>query len=147
MTKEWGPLDSLIGEWRGQGGLDSSYSHLRGQVWQTPYLEKVTMKPFGPVENGSQSLFGLDYKTVMWSDGEENPFHTDLGSRTYVIGEKTYLGQHARTVAYSVTVTVTVDGPDSWSYRENTSLRMDQFPDVFPIPTATPFTGCPERRR
>ncbi|MCE2764040.1 MAG: heme-binding beta-barrel domain-containing protein [Ilumatobacteraceae bacterium] len=173
MSKEWGPLAGLIGEWQGQGGLDSSYSHSRGKVHQTPYLEKVTMKPFGPVENGSQALYGLDYKTAMWRDGEENPFHTELGywlwdaatgevlrafvvprgiavlaggrttadateftmaaeigSKTYAIGENTYLGQHASTVAY--TVTVTIDGPDSWTYRENTSLRMDQFPDILP---------------
>ena len=45
----------------------------------TPYLEKVTFKPFGPVDNGSQSLYGLDYKTAMWRDDEENPFHTEVG--------------------------------------------------------------------
>ena len=52
------------------------------------------------------------------------------GTVPYSIGENTYLGQHASTVAYSVTVTV--NGPDSWSYSENTSLRMDQFPDILP---------------
>ena len=45
----------------------------------TPYLERVTFKPFGPVDNGSQSLYGLDYKTAMWRDDEENPFHTEVG--------------------------------------------------------------------
>ena len=37
------------------------------------------MKPFGPVDNGQQSLYGLDYKTAMWRDDEENPFHTEVG--------------------------------------------------------------------
>ena len=37
------------------------------------------MKPFGPVENGSQSLYGLDYKTAMRRDDETNPFHTEVG--------------------------------------------------------------------
>jgi len=37
------------------------------------------MKPFGPVDNGSQHLYGLDYKTAMWRDSEENPFHTEVG--------------------------------------------------------------------
>ena len=45
----------------------------------TPYREKVTMKPFGPVDNGSQSLYGLDYKSAMWRGDEENPFHTEVG--------------------------------------------------------------------
>lgn len=79
MASEWGPLDGLIGEWEGEGGLDSAFSHSRGEVLQTPYLEKVTMKPFGPVDNGSQSLYGLDYKTAMWRGDEENPFHTEVG--------------------------------------------------------------------
>lgn len=76
---EWGPLHALIGDWEGTGGLDSAFSHSRGEVLSTPYLEKVTMKPFGPVDNGSQSLYGLDYKSAMWRDDEENPFHTEVG--------------------------------------------------------------------
>lgn len=79
MSKEWGPLGALVGEWEGEGGLDTSYSHATGEVIGTPYLEKVSFKPFGPVANGSQSLFGLDYKTAMWRGSEENPFHTEVG--------------------------------------------------------------------
>jgi hypothetical protein len=173
MTNEWGPLSHLIGEWEGEGGLDSSYSHAEGKVLKTPYLEKVTMKPFGPVQNGKQFLYGLDYKTAMWRGNEENPFHTEVGywlwdaatgeilrgfvvprgivvlaggfsaqdaheftltaeknSDTWSIGENSYLAKHASTVAYSVTITV--NGPDSWSYSEDSSLKMDQFPDIFP---------------
>src|SRR5689334_1524372 len=79
MTNEWGPLAGLAGEWEGEGGLDSAFSHSRGQVLGTPYLEKVSLKPFGPVDNGSQSLYGLDYKTAMWRGDEDNPFHTEVG--------------------------------------------------------------------
>ncbi len=79
MANEWGPLDALAGDWEGEGGLDTAYSNSQGEVVKTPYLEKVTMKPFGPVENGKQSLYGLDYKTAMWRNDEENPFHTEVG--------------------------------------------------------------------
>jgi hypothetical protein len=79
MADEWGPLAALVGEWQGEGGLDTAFSHSRGDVFRTPYLEKLTMKPFGPVDNGNQHLFGLDYKTAMWRDSEENPFHTEVG--------------------------------------------------------------------
>ncbi|MDP1794257.1 MAG: heme-binding beta-barrel domain-containing protein [Acidimicrobiales bacterium] len=79
MANERGPLDALVGDWEGTGGLDTAYSNSRGEVIKTPYLEKVTMKPFGPVDNGKQSLYGLDYKTAMWRDDEENPFHTEVG--------------------------------------------------------------------
>ena len=79
MAAEWGPLGALAGEWEGEGGLDSSYSHSQGKVLGTPYLEKCTLKPFGPVDNGSQHLYGLDYKSAMWRGSEENPFHTEVG--------------------------------------------------------------------
>ena len=76
---EWGPLQGLAGDWQGEGGLDHAFSHLKNQVIDTPYLEKVTMKPFGPVVNGHQELYGLDYRTAMWRGDEDNPFHTEVG--------------------------------------------------------------------
>ena len=76
---EWGPLQALVGEWEAEGGLDTAFSHARNEVIDTPYLEKLTMKPFGPVENGRQSLYGLDYKSAMWRGSEDNPFHTEVG--------------------------------------------------------------------
>ncbi len=79
MHEEWGPLAGLIGEWEGTGGLDAAYSHAKDKVLETPYLEKVTFKPFGPVDNGRQHLYGLDYKTAMWRGSEDNPFHTEVG--------------------------------------------------------------------
>jgi hypothetical protein len=79
MTDAWGPLGPLAGEWEGEGGLDSAYSHARGEVFATPYREKATLKPFGPVDNGNQHLYGLDYKSAMWRADEENPFHTEVG--------------------------------------------------------------------
>lgn len=79
MANEWGPLWALAGEWEGEGGLDTAYQHAHGKVIETPYREKLTFKPFGPVVNGRQTLYGLDYKTAMWRDSEENPFHTEVG--------------------------------------------------------------------
>ncbi len=79
MTDEWGPLGPLVGDWEAAGGLDAAFSHSKGEVLQTPYLEKVTFKPFGPVDNGDQHLYGLDYKTAMWRGDEDNPFHTEVG--------------------------------------------------------------------
>jgi hypothetical protein len=79
MANEWGPLAALAGEWEGTGGLDTAFSHSRNEVVGTPYFEKLTLKPFGPVDNGNQHLYGLDYKTAMWRESEENPFHTEVG--------------------------------------------------------------------
>jgi len=79
VYEEWGPLGPLAGEWEGDQGLDRAYSNTRGEVVDTPFTEKLSLKPFGPVENGRQVLYGLDYKTAAWRAGEENPFHTEVG--------------------------------------------------------------------
>lgn len=79
MTDEWGPLGPLVGDWEAEGGLDTAYSHSRHEVLGTPYLERLSFKPFGPVDNGDQHLYGLDYKSAMWRGSEENPFHTEVG--------------------------------------------------------------------
>lgn len=79
MDELWGPLAALAGEWEGDGGLDTAYSHAEQRVLDTPFRERMTMKPFGPVQNGAQTLYGLDYRTAMWRGSEENPFHTEVG--------------------------------------------------------------------
>jgi hypothetical protein len=84
MASEWGPLEALVGEWESdKDGLDAAFSHSKGEVLSTPYLEKLAMKPFGPVDNGNQHLYGLDYKSAMWRGDEENPFHTEVGYWLY----------------------------------------------------------------
>ena len=81
MTYEaWGPLGGLVGTWEsGWTGLDVAFHNDKGKIAETPYREKTTFKPFGPVDNGTQSLYGLDYRTAAWKEGEENPFHTEVG--------------------------------------------------------------------
>jgi hypothetical protein len=75
----WGPLEHLAGTWEGDGGLDASWSHVEQAVLQTPYRERVSFNPFGPVVNGRQSVYGLDYRTSMWRGDESDPFHTEVG--------------------------------------------------------------------
>jgi hypothetical protein len=78
-NSEWGPLAALIGEWEGDQGIDISFHNVEGEVGETKYREKVSMKPFGPVDNGNQHLYGLDYRMAAWRGDEENPFHTEVG--------------------------------------------------------------------
>jgi hypothetical protein len=79
LGSELGPLAALQGEWEGAEGLDVAFSNVRGVIADTPFRERTTFSPFGPVENGTQVLYGLDYRTAAWRDGEENPFHTEVG--------------------------------------------------------------------
>ncbi len=164
---EWGPLAALAGTWEGRDGLDVSFHNAEGQVGETHYLEKVELKPFGPVANGSQELYGLDYRMAAWRHGEENqnPFHTEVGywiwdaadrqvmkcfmipraevliagatcnadarsftlradpgDATYGVLENRYLVANASTRHFECTVTVHDDG--SWSYEEDTVVRL-----------------------
>jgi len=75
----WGPLSGLVGTWHGDQGLDVSFHNELGKVAETPYRETTTFKPFGPVDNGRQILYGLDYRTAAWKGDESNPFHTEIG--------------------------------------------------------------------
>jgi hypothetical protein len=74
-----GPLAALIGTWEGDAGLDVSFHNEDGAVGNTPYRERVTFNPFGPVDNGAQHLYGLDYRMSAWRGDEEDPFHTEVG--------------------------------------------------------------------
>jgi len=76
---EWGPLARLAGVWEGETGEDFAFANEKGSVGVTPYREHSEFKPFGPVENGVQCLYGLDYRMAAWRGTEENPFHTELG--------------------------------------------------------------------
>jgi hypothetical protein len=75
----WGPLAALIGEWEGDAGVDVSFHNAKGHVGETKYRERVTMAPFGPVENGKQCLYGLDYRMAAFRLGEDSAFHTEVG--------------------------------------------------------------------
>ena len=76
---EWGPLARLAGVWEGEQGEDLAFANEKGSVGITPYREHTEFKPFGPVENGIQTLYGLDYRMAAWRGTEENPFHTEVG--------------------------------------------------------------------
>lgn len=120
-----GPLEALAGEWEGDQGLDVSFHHDVGEVADTPYREKATFKPFGPVENGRQVLYGLDYKSAMWRGDEVNPFHTELGywlwdaelghvMRAFIIprGSAILAGGAAAADATTFTLVADADGAD-----------------------------------
>lgn len=76
---EWGPLARLAGIWEGDQAEDVAYGNVEDKIITTPFREHVDFKPFGPVENGSQVLYGLDYRMAAWRGTEENPFHTEVG--------------------------------------------------------------------
>jgi hypothetical protein len=79
LGRELGPLEGLAGTWEGDEGLDIAYGHAVEGLVETPYRERAAFSPFGPVGNGRQQLYGLDYRMSAWRVGEDDPFHTEIG--------------------------------------------------------------------
>lgn len=84
-TANFGPLLTLAGTWEGRGGVDFSFHHADGVTADTDYFERVSFSTFGPVDNGTQSLYGLDYRMAAWrmTELDEDPFHTEVGYWLY----------------------------------------------------------------
>ncbi|MBS0316017.1 MAG: FABP family protein [Proteobacteria bacterium] len=76
-----GPLTPLVGEWEGDVGVDLSYHNKEDETTQTGYFEKAWFRPIPIVENGKQSMWGLNYEMTAWRHGEEamDPFHDEVG--------------------------------------------------------------------
>ena len=77
--ERWGPLQKLAGQWASDKGRDFSYSYSKEKDIENLYREAITFDPFGPVDNGKQSLFGLDYRMKAWRLGADDFFHMEVG--------------------------------------------------------------------
>jgi len=104
---EFGPLAALAGTWEGDQGIDVAFQHAKGEIGETPYRERATFSPFGPVDNGTQCLYGLDYRMSAWRGDEENPFHTEIGYWLWDAGE----GQVLRSFMVPRGSTILAGGP------------------------------------
>ncbi|MGH7080961.1 MAG: heme-binding beta-barrel domain-containing protein, partial [Acetobacteraceae bacterium] len=76
-----GPLTPLVGYWEGDGGIDLSYHNKDDETTETIYFEKAWFRPIPVVENGQQTMQGLNYSMIAWRHGEEamDPFHDEVG--------------------------------------------------------------------
>ncbi|MEI2639369.1 MAG: FABP family protein [Microthrixaceae bacterium] len=76
-----GPLEPLLGNWEGNGGLDVSFHNDDGHIEETTYFEKAHFTRIPIVENGEQTMHGLNYQMTAWRHGEEDmdPFHDEVG--------------------------------------------------------------------
>jgi hypothetical protein len=78
IVAKLGPLAALAGVFEGDQGVDEAPSAAR-TLEQTPYRERATFEPMGPVDNHEQVLLGLRYAMTAWRLGEEDPFHEERG--------------------------------------------------------------------
>ncbi|MGH7104288.1 MAG: heme-binding beta-barrel domain-containing protein [Acetobacteraceae bacterium] len=79
--RKLGPLTPLVGHWEGDGGIDLSYHNKDDETTETTYFEKAWFRPIPVVENGQQTMQGLNYAMTAWRHGEEamDPFHDEVG--------------------------------------------------------------------
>ncbi|MGA9866161.1 MAG: FABP family protein [Acetobacteraceae bacterium] len=82
-----GPLTPLVGYWEGNVGVDLSYHNKDDETTETGYFEKAWFRPIPIVENGKQTIEGLNYEMTAWRHGEEamDPFHDEVG---YLLWDK-----------------------------------------------------------
>ncbi|GJL78054.1 MAG: hypothetical protein NPINA01_10430 [Nitrospinaceae bacterium] len=77
-TPDLGPLTSLAGTWEGNEGYDTAPAR-DGKPKLTRYREEIKFEPIGPVRNGSQLLYGLEFSKMIWRLDNNQPFHEELG--------------------------------------------------------------------
>ena len=130
-----GPLKALVGNWDGSKGLDVSFHHEDGEVGDTVYLEKVSFSAFGPVDNGRQTLYGLDYRMASWRNDEPDPFHTEVGywlwdadaghvMRAFMVPRGTVVLAGGDATADATEFTMVGDlGSQTWGVLENPYLN------------------------
>lgn len=132
--EEFGPLKGLIGNWEGVKGLDVSYHHEDSAEGDTAYRERTSFSTFGPVDNGTQVLYGLDYRMASWRGVEEDPFHTEIGywlwdaeaghvMRAFMVPRGTVILAGADANADDTTFTLKATlGEQQWGVLENPYL-------------------------
>ena len=127
-VSSWGPLGALAGSWAGDQGIDTSHSYEVGGTKENPYREEIVFDPFGPVDNGTQQLFGLDYRMKAWRIGEDEPFHMEVGY--WLWDAERHLVLRCFMVPRGVTVLAGGEaGPDATSFQ--LSARMGE--EIFGI--------------
>jgi len=92
---QYGPLAGLIGDWKGDRGLDVARENDGPD--DNPYFESITFEPVGEVENAEeQVLMAVAYKQIVYRKSNDEAFHHQQG---YFIWEKaTNAITHAFTI-------------------------------------------------
>ena len=72
-----GPLAPLAGVWEGEGGVDIAPK--REGARTQGFVERISLQPVDPGNNGPQLLYALRYHTRMTKPGEIGTYHDQVG--------------------------------------------------------------------
>lgn len=99
--RDYGPLAALIGNWRGDKGLDVAPEP--DGVEREPYYETLFFEPIGDVTNAEeQCIFSLRYHQVVYRQRNDEVFHNETGYWMWVASTGTVM--HSLTIPRAVCV-------------------------------------------
>jgi len=97
----YGPLNGLIGVWKGDKGLDIAPEP--NGIENSPYHETITFSAIGDVTNAeSQTLAVLHYRQVVQRKSNDEVFHDETGY--WMWDEETGVIMHSLTIPRAVSV-------------------------------------------
>ena len=86
MSEQYGPLAYFIGNWKSDGWTGENQApDPNRETENTKFRQEMTFDPIGDVNNHEQKLYALRYSTVAWEEGDDDPFHEEVG---YLIWDK-----------------------------------------------------------
>ncbi len=124
--EEWGPLADLVGAWEGDAGVDVSFHNVDGKMVETPFRERTSFIPYGPIVSGAQRLYAVDYRMAAWRGDEQNPFHTEVGIWAWD-GERNVMFKSFSTSRGSTLVAGAVVDPEASTFELTATLGSNTF--------------------
>jgi len=98
---DYGPLTGLLGEWRGDKGMDVAPEPDGAE--ENPYYETITYEGVGVVTNAeSQDLTAVRYNQVVSRKSDAKVFHDEAGY--WIWDPKTDIVMHSLTIPRAVCV-------------------------------------------
>jgi len=118
---DYGPLNALIGQWKGDKGIDIA-PEPDGEE-NNPYYETLTFTPIGDVTNAeSQVLVGLHYRQIVQRKSNDKVFHDETGYWMWDASEGTVI--HSLTIPRAVCVLAGGKYPEAGNESSDVTLQV-----------------------
>ena len=97
---DFGPLQHLIGTWKGDKGMDVAPEKPTGKTTalkkltkeETPFFEEIVIEPVGDVTNaGEQTLVIVRYHQSVYRKSDKEQFHDEIGYWIWNAANKTVM--------------------------------------------------------
>lgn len=123
---DFGPLTALIGNWKGDKGLDVAPEPDGSE--ENPYYETLTFEPVGDVTNAErQTLVVIRYLQVVYRKSDNQAFHNETGY--WMWDAETQTVMHSLVIPRAVCVLaggkVTASGGPSEAITLEVAARLD----------------------